>query len=169
MTARYALRPSSDLPVVYVYRNPIDFRKGHRGLSAIVQMELGHDPFEGALFVFRNRSLDKLKILFLENNGFVLYYSVSSIGWNIQKGESPFRGNNLNPLAWVAGWRVTNILKPTDKAVHGAVSESSGRNVNERIGGLVKTNSNGRAPCNRANAANRIEMRSLRSDSLAGY
>ena len=74
MTARYALRPSSDLPIVYVYRNAIDFRKGHRGLSAIVQMELGHDPFAGSLFVFRNRSLDKLKILFWENNGFVLYY-----------------------------------------------------------------------------------------------
>lgn len=74
MTSRYALRPSAGLPLVYLYRDAIDFRKGHRGLSAIVQMELGHDPFSGILYIFRNRAFDKLKILFWENNGFVLYY-----------------------------------------------------------------------------------------------
>lgn len=74
MTKRYALRPSNSLPTIYLYRDSIDFRKGHRGLSAIVQMELGHDPFSGILYVFRNRAFDKLKILFWENNGFVLYY-----------------------------------------------------------------------------------------------
>lgn len=74
MTTRYALRPSSRLSRIYLYRDSIDFRKGHRGLSAIVQMELGHDPFTGILYVFRNRAFNKLKILFWENNGFVLYY-----------------------------------------------------------------------------------------------
>jgi len=38
----------------------------------------------------------------------------------------------------VAGWRETKILKLIDKAVLGAVSELSGRNKSERIGGLVK-------------------------------
>ncbi|MDB4222436.1 IS66 family insertion sequence element accessory protein TnpB, partial [Granulosicoccus sp.] len=31
-------------------------------------------PFAGVLYVFRNRTSTKLKILFWENNGFVLYY-----------------------------------------------------------------------------------------------
>lgn len=74
MTALGALRPSASLPLVYLYRDYVDFRKGHRGLSAIVQSELGHDPFAGTLYVFRNRAFNKLKILFWENNGFVLYY-----------------------------------------------------------------------------------------------
>ena len=74
MKTRHALRPSHHLPKIYVYRDSVDFRKGHRGLSAIVQMELGHDPFAGMLYVFRNRAFNKLKILFWENNGFVLYY-----------------------------------------------------------------------------------------------
>lgn len=74
MNTRYALRPSTDLPIIYLYRAAVDFRKSHRGLSAIVQMELGHDPFTGVLYVFRNRAFNKLKILFWENNGFVLYY-----------------------------------------------------------------------------------------------
>ncbi len=37
-------------------------------------MELGHDPFSGTLYVFVNKAKNKIKILFWENNGFVLYY-----------------------------------------------------------------------------------------------
>jgi transposase len=74
MSTRYALRPNTQLPTIYLYRNAVDFRKSHRGLAAIVQMELSHDPFGGMLYVFRNRAFNKLKILFWENNGFVLYY-----------------------------------------------------------------------------------------------
>lgn len=69
-----ALRPDRQLPLVYLYRHPVDFRKSHRGLSAIVQMELGHDPFSGVLYVFRNRASNKIKIVFWEDNGFVMYY-----------------------------------------------------------------------------------------------
>lgn len=71
---RRALRPSAELPKLYLHRQPVDFRKSHRGLTAIVEMELGHDPFDGILYVFCNRAHDKLKILFWEDNGFVLYY-----------------------------------------------------------------------------------------------
>ena len=74
MRSGYTLRPDVGLPTVYLYRDAVDFRKGHRGLSVIVQMELGHDPFDGVLYVFKNRTSTKLKILFWENNGFVLYY-----------------------------------------------------------------------------------------------
>ena len=68
------MRPSIKLPTVFLYRYPVDFRKSHRGLTAIVEMELGHDPFSGVLYVFCNRARNKLKILFWEDNGFVLYY-----------------------------------------------------------------------------------------------
>jgi transposase len=74
MNIRYTLRPSSELPIIYLYRHAVDFRRGHRGLSAMVQTEFGHDPFSQILYVFRNRAYNKLKILFWENNGFVLYY-----------------------------------------------------------------------------------------------
>ncbi|KRT56608.1 Transposase [endosymbiont of Ridgeia piscesae] len=45
-----------------------------RGLAAIVEQELGHNPFEGALYAFSNRRRDKIKLLYWEDNGFVLYY-----------------------------------------------------------------------------------------------
>jgi transposase len=59
---------------VYLYRNPVDFRKSFRGLAAIVEQELGHNPFEGGLYAFTNRQRNKIKCLFWEDNGFVLYY-----------------------------------------------------------------------------------------------
>lgn len=67
-------RPSRDMPQIYLYRQPVDFRKSFRGLAAIVEQELGHNPFTGALYAFSNRQRNKIKCLFWEDNGFVLYY-----------------------------------------------------------------------------------------------
>ena len=50
MRHRY-LRPFWDLPEVYLYRQPIDFRKQTNGLSLIVEQELGHSPFSAAAMV----------------------------------------------------------------------------------------------------------------------
>ncbi len=72
------LRPSATLARVYIYRDPVDFRKGHRGLGAIVEQELGHNPFSGILYAFTNRNQSRIKCLFWEGNGFVLYYKALS-------------------------------------------------------------------------------------------
>ena len=70
MRRRY-LRPSWDLPEIYLYRQPIDFRKQANGLALIVEQELGHSPFSGALYAFTNRQRNKIKCLMWEDNGFV--------------------------------------------------------------------------------------------------
>jgi transposase len=49
-------------------------RKSYRGLAAIVEQELEHNPFDGGLYAFINRRRGKIKLLFWEDNGFVLYY-----------------------------------------------------------------------------------------------
>ncbi len=49
------MRPNITLTHVYLYRDPIDFRKSHRGLAALIEMELGHNPFYGHLYAFTNR------------------------------------------------------------------------------------------------------------------
>jgi len=72
------MRPARDLAKVFIYRDPIDFRKAHRGLAAIVELELGHNLFDGYLYAFTNRQRNKIKCLFWENNGFVLYYKTLS-------------------------------------------------------------------------------------------
>ena len=70
----HTLRPGLHLPQVYVYTDAVDLRRGHRGLASVVEHELGHDPFSGVLYCFRNRQRNKIKCLFWEDNGFVLYY-----------------------------------------------------------------------------------------------
>ena len=48
----------SNLVRVLVAAKPIDFRKGHDGLAALVSSVLHQDPFTGTVFVFRSRRGD---------------------------------------------------------------------------------------------------------------
>jgi transposase len=57
---------------VYVHRDAVDFRKSITGLSALVEQALGLDPFARAVYVFRNRRADCVKLLMWERNGFWL-------------------------------------------------------------------------------------------------
>ena len=58
---------------VYLAAEPVDLRRGHDGLVAIVRSGWRLNPFEGHLFVFFGRRLDRVKILVWDRNGFVLY------------------------------------------------------------------------------------------------
>ena len=58
---------------IYFAADVVDMRNGIDGLRAIVQRVLKRDPFEGHLFVFVGKSRDKVKILFWDRGGFVVY------------------------------------------------------------------------------------------------
>ena len=45
---------------VLVATQPVDFRRGHDGLTTLVQSVLRKDPFTGTVFVFRAKRLDRL-------------------------------------------------------------------------------------------------------------
>ena len=49
---------------IMVATKPVDFRKGHDGLAALVKNELHKDPFTGTVFVFRSRKADRLKLIY---------------------------------------------------------------------------------------------------------
>lgn len=59
---------------IYLAAEPIDMRRGHDGLVAIVRNQWKLDPFEGSLFAFMGKRGDRLKVLFWQRGGFVLYY-----------------------------------------------------------------------------------------------
>jgi transposase len=50
----------------------VDFRRGIDGLAALCRQKLLHDPFSGAIFLFRNRSGSAIKILVYDGQGFWL-------------------------------------------------------------------------------------------------
>ena len=67
------ITPGADLQV-YIATRPVDFRKSHDGLAALVQPMFGLDPFSGAAFVFRAKRADRVKILVWDRTGLVLVH-----------------------------------------------------------------------------------------------
>lgn len=52
---------------------PVDRRLGFDGLFALVRSRLLADPFSGHLFLFRNRTADRLKVLYGGGHGLCLW------------------------------------------------------------------------------------------------
>ena len=65
--------PSNRVRIV-VATKPVDFRKGHDGLAALVKNELRKEPFTGTVFVFRAKRADRLKLLYWDGTGLVMAY-----------------------------------------------------------------------------------------------
>lgn len=59
---------------VFVATKPTDMRRSFDGLLALVRDFLKEDPFAGHLFVFRNRSGDRLKVLWWDRDGLAIFY-----------------------------------------------------------------------------------------------
>ena len=57
---------------VFLASHPVDFRKGPDGLMALVR-DVGADPFNGALYVFRAKRADRIKIVWWDGSGLCLY------------------------------------------------------------------------------------------------
>jgi len=76
---------------IWVAAGPVDMRKSFDGLAEHVRAFLGHDPLCGHMFVFRNRTGERLKILWWDRNGLVLYYK------RLEKGT--FRFPSMDPSA----------------------------------------------------------------------
>lgn len=54
---------------IFLAQDPIDLRQSFNGLYAAVSQILKQDPLSGHLFVFSNRSHDKIKIFFWDGTG----------------------------------------------------------------------------------------------------
>lgn len=59
---------------VWLAAAPIDMRRSFDGLAEHVRAFLGHDPLSGSMFVFRNRSSQRVKILWWDQDGLAIYY-----------------------------------------------------------------------------------------------
>jgi len=59
---------------IYLCTTPTDMRKSIDGLAAVVCNAWQLDAFSGYLFVFPSRRGDRIKILYWDRGGFVVYY-----------------------------------------------------------------------------------------------
>ena len=117
------MRPSAEVEV-YLYRGIVDMRKSINGLSAIVEDELELSPFGPKLFVFCNRQRDKIKILYWERSGFVLWYK------RLEKARFPWPRRDKDEVLAMTGrelnWLLDGIdlfrLKPHEELQYESVS-----------------------------------------------
>jgi transposase len=59
---------------LFLCTQPIDCRRSFDGLCALVRQHLQLDPLSGHLFIFRNRSGERLKILYWDRDGLAVWY-----------------------------------------------------------------------------------------------
>ncbi|MCW2284201.1 transposase [Rhodoblastus acidophilus] len=69
---------------VYLACGVVDMRKGIDGLAALAQASLRRDPASGAVFAFRGRRGDRIKLLYWDGQGFCLFYKV------LERGRFPW-------------------------------------------------------------------------------
>ena len=69
---------------VYLACGVTDMRRGITGLAALAQEVLHQNPASGAVFAFRGRRGDRIKLLMWDGQGFCLYYKV------LEKGRFPW-------------------------------------------------------------------------------
>ena len=65
--------PSQAVRIV-IATKPVDFCKGHDGLAALSERELGFDPHSGIIVVLRAKRGDRIKVLLFDGSGLALCY-----------------------------------------------------------------------------------------------
>jgi transposase len=69
---------------IWLSAQPADLRKSFDSLAALVREGLRGDPLSGDIFVFRNKSADRIKLLVWEEDGYAIWYK------RLEKGSFRF-------------------------------------------------------------------------------
>lgn len=94
---------------VLVATRPVDFRKGAEGLAQLVREQVRADPFSGAVYVFRAKRADRVKLVFWDGTGLCLYAKRLEEGefrWpKVQDGVMRLTSAQLGALLEGLDWR----------------------------------------------------------------
>jgi transposase len=106
---------------IYLATGHTDMRKNINGLSLIASELLPKTFTSGAMFVFRGRSADKIKILWYDGQGFCLFYKRLDSGnfiWlnSNSKASIGITQGQLSMLLEGIDWRNPTWSKPPSRA-----------------------------------------------------
>ena len=65
---------------IWLATRATDLRKSFDTLAELVRQQLQGDPLSGHLFVFRNQRADRVKLLYWDEDGFVIIYKRLEVG-----------------------------------------------------------------------------------------
>jgi len=100
----------------YFYAPPTDMRKGFDTLSGLIRSKMQRNPLSGEVFIFVNKTRNRMKLLHWESGGFVLYYKRLEQG-RFESLKHKNISNNALKVSWtelamiVEGISVKNIVK----------------------------------------------------------
>jgi transposase len=88
-------------------------RRSFDGLLMLVEHILRQDPFSGRLFIFRNKSATRIKILHRDRNGFAIWYK------RLEKSRFRFPANLRDEIEPGEMTISCDLLFPAQRAVRG--------------------------------------------------
>jgi transposase len=91
---------------IWLATEPVDMRRGHDGLLALVRALGIADPYSGHFFVFLGKRADRCKILFWDRGGFVVAYK------RLERGR--FRLPSIPPSAQSVSLDATSLTMLLD-------------------------------------------------------
>ena len=59
---------------IWLGSQAVDLRRSFDGLAEMVRQHMKSDPLSGHIFVFRNKRSDRVKLLYWDEDGFVIIY-----------------------------------------------------------------------------------------------
>jgi transposase len=87
---------------IYVADQPVDCRKAINGLASLVVEQFEMPVNDGSVYVFYNGSRDRVKCLFWDKNGFVLYHKRLEQGhFKMSKTNNGAYVISQNQLDWL--------------------------------------------------------------------
>jgi transposase len=102
---------------VMVATKPVDFRKGAEGLAALVRETIRADPFDGAIYVFRAKRADRIKLVYWDGTGVCLFAKRLEDGefrWpKIEDGVMRLSAAQFSALLEGLDWRRVQCVKET--------------------------------------------------------
>jgi transposase len=102
---------------VLVATKPVDFRKGMDGLAALVKEQLRSDPFSGAIYVFRAKRADRVKLIWWDGTGLCLFakrLEDDKFRWpKIEDGVMRLTAAQLQALVEGLDWRRVHAVRRT--------------------------------------------------------
>jgi transposase len=102
---------------VMVATKPVDFRKGAEGLAALVREIMMADPFSGAVYVFRAKRADRVKLIYWDGTGVCLFAKRLEEGrfrWpNVLDGVMRLSAAELSALLEGLDWKRVHAARET--------------------------------------------------------
>lgn len=113
------IMPGAEVKVLMAIK-PVDFRRQMDGLAALVQEALLENPYSGAIYVFRSKRANRIKLLWWDGSGICMLTKRLETGqfrWPaITDGTMPLTRAQLSMLLEGLEWshaRPREIVRPS--------------------------------------------------------